>query len=417
MAYNKSLFLIPISFNDYEFSSKRIKNYANWVTDTTCFKTQYLFDYTYLISQNPNRFKAFKYNNPKSLGLYMFENYPNLELSNQPQLTDVSLWLFGTGIGFLGVQIDYNDCNIRDILEFSYRFKKAANYRKDFTLPIGKSFLFDVARRILPEEAELFFPYTDSIKFECRCFHMLQVPNEDKHIENMQKYCKQLRRTYNSRFDIEGTSLEEKYDMYFEPTKNDMWGGSQEGLVNICVESDDVHNFVNTFKEKQLLTDHLFMYLILLNQRYSCIKYIKDLSQIDSNNTHETDKLHEKIIKLKTAYSFRIISDDKVYQNIYSKMFDILDIEPLIADLEDIENQHTAQHEKERMDKEEKQNVLILGLTLLTVFSALIDAASYLERIPYIAGTLATAISATIVLVAGICCFLTWHNRHSNHKR
>ena len=142
--------------------------------------------------------------------------------------------------------------------------------------------------------------------------------------------------------------------------------------------------------------DYHYLYLILLNQRFSGMRYIAEIATTD--DTRElVEQVSRKIIHLKTRYSFHAVSDDYIYQNIYSKMYTILDIDKLFLDIEENSDRLSLVQSNENAETEKDNNNFLIYISLLAVFSALIDLASYLDRMS-VATLVSTAVSGVFVL-------------------
>ena len=94
------------------------------------------------------------------------------------------------------------------------------------------------------------------------------------------------------------------------------------------------------------------------------------------------------------------------YQNVYSRMCGILDIENLIKDLEESEEQLAILQNMSAAKSEKMASEFLFGISLLSLFSALVDAAGYFDRIPFLSG-LATRLSFMCVAAIVSLC-LVW---------
>ena len=197
-------------------------------------------------------------------------------------------------------------------------------------------------------------------------FHQLFTP-EMLSDEEIHKHLIHLRRGYHGGFAIPNMSGE--YDMIYEPYSYDHWAGSQEGFVNIFSYSGEerTDHFLAKYKPAHLSRNYWFMYLILLNQRFSAIRYLDKISQISEYTRREKEKLNEKILHLKTVFSFNVVSDDQLYQNIYSQMYHLLDIERLLADIRDNEEQVETLQNHELLENEKMTSRFLFGLSLLCI--------------------------------------------------
>lgn len=115
----------------------------------------------------------------------------------------------------------------------------------------------------------------------------------------------------------------------------------------------------------------------------------------------DIENLNRRIIELKNIFTFNVISDDIHFQNIYSKMFSVLEIKNLLADVIENENQIEYLQSNKHAKDDRMSNKYLFGISVLSLFSALIDAASYFDRINSIKpiSTFLSLISVSTVLV------------------
>ena len=147
------------------------------------------------------------------------------------------------------------------------------------------------------------------------------------------------------------------------------------------------------------------MYLMLLNQRFSAIRYIEEVAIGDSDTIRE---VNERIVKLKTVYSFRVVSNDLIYQNLYSRIYRLLDIDNILDDLSENEQQVEMYHAKSLERTERQTNKLLIAISLLSVFSCLIDASSYFDLFaPF--RNISKWISLLIVCAVVITWIINWY--------
>lgn len=100
-----------------------------------------------------------------------------------------------------------------------------------------------------------------------------------------------------------------------------------------------------------------------------------------------------------------MISDDRQIQTIYSEMYHVFELENLLQDLEDANDQMSVLLQM-RQQKHERRFEMILGaLSILAIFSALIDFSDYLDRFSS-AMTLHSVISLSTTAVILIACVI-----------
>jgi hypothetical protein len=216
-----------------------------------------------------------------------------------------------------------------------------------------------------------------------------------------------LRRNYNTMFARENRAESSKYEMMYAPYAYDQWGGSQVALVNLVREcgQEKSDRFLNELKPARLLADCRYMYLLLLNQRFSAIRYIEEIAESEGLSTKQVERLNGRIVKLKTSYSFRVISDDLIYQNVYSRMYQLLDIDNLLADLQDHEEQLALLQSTHTAKTERMASKFLFGISLLSLFSALIDAAGYFERFPRLQNAATWLSIGSVTVIVLLCIF------------
>ena len=175
-------------------------------------------------------------------------------------------------------------------------------------------------------------------------------------------------------------------DMIYKPSENDHWSGSAEGIVNITYDLNpqNADYYLHTIKPSHLSVDYYFLYLLLLNQRFTAIEYIQIISLRYGESQQEIERLNKRIIALKTVFSFNVISDDRIFQNVYSKMYQLLEIEHLLADILDNEGQMELLQKASSAKAEKLSSHFLFGISILSLFSAMIDASSYFDRINYL---------------------------------
>ena len=381
MSYSKSVYFIPVWFNDFTaFTEKLLKEKMLWEpVDSQQYCPRYLLNYAERIARNKNLFQMFSLTDTSSLNVYMYEE--ELSLKNIPQIEQVRMSCFATGVGFLEFWVNYNGMTPEEIADFAYLFKKAAKMCGK-KIENNKRALYDVANSILPalSNAKLFFTSTVPFKYECSCFHFVHLDESPECEKQAQDRLHRLSRSYNTNFSF---SAESDYDMVYKSSDIDHWGGSSEGLVNITYDykNDESDYYLHNLKLNHLCIDYYFLYLLLLNQRFTAIQYINDIACAFGRSQTEIMLLSKRIVNLKTVFSFNVISDDKIFQNVYSRMYSILEIEHLLADIVDNESQMQIIQNAESAKTEQLSNKFLFGISILSLFSALIDASSYFDRI------------------------------------
>ena len=410
MSYSRSVFFIPVRLGDFKSFSQSIAQSGRWVeTPKAEYLPRYFLNYAVEIAKNESLFRSFTLKAPEELDLYMYEDKLTLDVA--PVLSEVRFSLFSTSIGFLELWVSHEGLTTAQIADFSYRFKKA----KPTVSPehLHRT-LYEVALSLIPEraEAEIFFTAAADFKCECYCYHFIHIDGEVDE-GDAERSLFWLKRNYNSSFSQAGES---DYDMVYKPYANDQWGGSCEGLVNITYDpkNDDTNRYLHEIKHSHLKTDYYFLYLLLLNQRFSCIHYITSIAASFGKPYREIEALNAKIVELKTTFAFNIISDDQIFQNVYAKMYGILGIDSLLRDILDNESQIEIIRRASAVKAEKFSSKLLFGISVLSIFSALIDASTYIDR--YSPKSAVSNIIGIAAIGAIVCGCLLWIYRTRNER-
>ncbi len=391
---NTTSFLIPISTGDQQTLHAALSQDPRWEFRPKAVP-DYLFPYACKVVTDPEFCRSYSLRSPQDLKPEFF--CQRARLQSCPTLSQVELTCFATGIAFLEFIVCYKDQTVDQIIEFAHCFRNA-----NWSAEEGASNLCAIARELLPQGPVLFFTNSghNSFRSRCLCFHMLYLPQEEVPRE-LPRWMYLLKRGYNHSFYY-APQQTSPYDMEFGPYPYMHYAGSQEGLVCLCTKPRDTWalSYIQKRHYRQLMTDYRCMYLLLLNQRFSSILYMDRI--VGHRSDEDVEAVSGDIITLKTNFSFRVVSDDLVYQNVYARMYEILGIDGFITDLDDIQGRCEALKTKKTSQSTEKTEKFLMGLSLLTIFSALIDAAGYFDRLP-MSPTVSTCLSlaATMGIIGG----------------
>lgn len=92
-------------------------------------------------------------------------------------------------------------------------------------------------------------------------------------------------------------------------------------------------------------------------------------------------------------------------QNVYSKMCGVLDIRNLLEDVIENEQQMELLQKAKHMKDDRIANKYLFGISMLSLFSALIDSASFFDRVDGIR-PISTVLSFACVVVILVLCII-----------
>ena len=223
MSYAKTVFFIPVWFDEYKTFAKEMAGDARWEPiNVEKLWATHLFRYACNINRpEKNLLSSFTLKDLSSLNVYTFEE--EVGWAEPPTIEEVRLSCFATGVGFMEFWVSYSNNTPDEIATFSYYFKKAT--RMDTKELLGdRRPLYDVALDLLPKKpaAKLFFASATRIKYECNCYHFLHLdqpaPDEDTRNATLYRLC----RSYRPNMPV---PLDSSYDMVYQASDGDYWSG------------------------------------------------------------------------------------------------------------------------------------------------------------------------------------------------
>jgi uncharacterized membrane protein (DUF485 family) len=399
---NKTVFFVPAWTDEYHDFISALKTDARYEVGKKENAPEYLLPYITKIYDKEKLFFEAELKNEFLPKLDIFAKKPIK--SGRAHLDKLRISCFGTGCIFIELEVVYQGAIIDDICNFAFIFKCA---RFHIDKDSATNTLLETIDLLMPQmhkKPTVFFTSKSDMKKECKMFHQIRS-EQPISTDELNKYLAHLRRGYNNNFST--SNIGEEHDMSFSPYAYDHWSGSQEGFANIFWVEKGAEKFINDYKPIHLDHYYRFMYLVLLNQRYAAIKCLEKIPVVGNSSKKESLELSKQISDLKTIYSFSVVSDDQLYQNIYTKMYSILDIDRLLSDIQDNEERMEILQKHDMLSAEKRTNRLIFGLSILSLFSVLIDSASYFDRFAKFQA-FSNVISFAIPCAFVIWCIL-WH--------
>lgn len=442
---NQTYYIIPLRLNDFESTKKAIGQDSRWSEFT--FPSVYLLSHASQLLSSRDLFIQYSYNNPKNIQINnassarSIEPYLKPEFSEYEKITsyldgfhisEIYFSAFSTGIGFLEFVVEYPDLPVQFVIDHSYCLRRPGQ--------TGPSF-HTVISELLPDACRytaFFYCGNTDRKKECICYHLLKYSSEYSPEEH-QKWTYLISHGYNTSFPFDPSVdyyAPESEAFCYSPNRQDTWAGSQLSLVNLNYGNSF---FLNTYKLENLKSEYHFMYLSLLNQRFSSIAYLDELISISTSsiqNQHNRMRdLNHRIIKLNTIFSVRVVSNDTNHQTVYKKLYEIMEIDSLLADLKDTEGQiselEMLLHEKEQEEllkktqaearraesREKITQQLLFAISILAIFSALIDSTDYFsqfESFPFIPKWFSLIVIVVVIILFFIKGF--WDSHRNRHR-
>lgn len=147
------------------------------------------------------------------------------------------------------------------------------------------------------------------------------------------------------------------------------------------------------------------MYLLTLHQRYSSFAFMFEISE-NMNDDKKISEINKNITKFQLESCFYVVSEERIYQNLYSKLSETLDIEGLFFDIKEINERFKSISDDYNDKRERNKTTALTGITLLSVCSCFADISGFLDRFFGEEALASTIISGSVVAVVGILVIL-----------
>lgn len=169
----------------------------------------------------------------------------------------------------------------------------------------------------------------------------------------------------------------------FSVVKNIVWGISPEAAVCIVCPEMDTGDFVRTKFSRNFNEQYLFMYVLLLHQKYVLYLF---LTMIDTELYEDLEKLEEyrkKLYKFETDFVYSRVTEVPQYQNLYDRLADIFSLKDMFEDVREplltLAEVRRMELEKQQKSREDRMNKALFLLSLMGAFSALVDSHEIIE--------------------------------------
>lgn len=179
-----------------------------------------------------------------------------------------------------------------------------------------------------------------------------------------------------------GFSYREEMDTEDETlfTSDDyVWGITGENLACLILKKTDhvKQRFAQRFQEEYLLT-----YIILLHRKFDLYKILTDFGIGEQNDLQTLKAYQKQLNSYQTDYAYERITEVPQYHRLYKRIEEKMELAELFADVmepvSELSSLRMEKAEEDRGKQERKMEWVLAILSILTVFSALIDCVDYL---------------------------------------
>ena len=298
------------------------------------------------------------------------------------RILNVQLYCFSTTVGIIAFNIHLENNDPFWIANAQYHLKKVSR-EKIFLGNVAKATtMLDMSKMLVSEFSHIsefdFFYYANPSTERANVLTYLEVKPQ----ESYKKELFYLRRCYSEGYlYVEDAKLEA--DEIYIPSKDTVWGISPEAAVCLACPGFGRDEFICGTFYKNFNAQYLFMYVLLLHQKYVLYMFLTKMGIGTYNNLDTLEEYRHQLYEFETDFVFSCVTEVPQYQNLYDRMTQAFSLkkmyedvhEPLIS-LGEVRRE-TAESEQKKRD--DNVNKALLMLSILSFFSALVDSFDFVD--------------------------------------
>ena len=319
-------------------------------------------------------------------------------------MKSIQLFCFRTRVGIIAFKIHFESNDPLFISSALYNLKKVS---REKIHPYGSkesttflSMAKEVMHTLKSEQDFQFFFYANPSTERANILAHIEVePKDDYKFELFY-----LRRCYSDGFLYsENKELDERE--IYTPSQDIVWGISPEAAVCLtCPErgrADFIHGtFFNNFN-----TQYLFMYVLLLHQKYVLYMFMVQIGIGTYNSIELLEGYRQELYEFETDFVFSCITVVPQYQTLYERMMEAFSLKDMFEDvrepLSSLSEVRRADAEKKQKERDDNVNRSLFLLSLLTFFSALVDSFDFADSF------LSWFLGPSLVRIVQIVCIVS----------
>ncbi|MGN0114247.1 MAG: hypothetical protein ACI396_02860, partial [Acutalibacteraceae bacterium] len=298
------------------------------------------------------------------------------------RILDIHLYCFSTTVGIIAFQLNFEKDEPIWISNAQYFLKKVSKEMISIDGHDSKTTLLDISKNLVSEFGSCldlnFFYYANPKTERANILSYIEVEPKDSY----EKELFYLRRCYGAGFEYSENKKLDSSEIY-AASKAVIWGISSEAAACLACADDAPEGFVQNKFYKNFNQQYLFMYVLLLHQKYVLYLFLSQIGVGTNNDLETLERYRHNLYEFETDFVFSCITEVAQYQRLYERMsqeFSLNDMykdvyEPLNS-LRDLQRETAENNQKKRDDS---VNRALLLLSVLSFFSALVDSFDFFD--------------------------------------
>lgn len=304
-------------------------------------------------------------------------NYRGEKVQPLFRIVDIKLFCFRTGVGIFAIRINLEKDDPFWVSNALFHLKKVSKTR--IITGKGKSTFLGMAKDLARAFSYIegfdpdFFFYIYEGKERANVLTFLTADSKD----DFSKEMFYLRRCYSEGYKYLKNAKQEEEELH-TPSAGMNWGVSPEAAVCIACPDAGIGNFLESQFFGNFNSQYLLMYVLLLHQKYVLYMYLTIIGNSDRNDLETLEDYKNQLYAFETDFVFSCITEVPQYQVLYDKIAKAFALRDMYQDVHEpilsLGEVRRAATEKEQAQRDKSLNSAILMLSLLSVFSALVDS-------------------------------------------
>lgn len=299
------------------------------------------------------------------------------------KILSVQMYCFSTSVCMMAFRVYFADSDPLAVSSAQYCLKKVSREKIRFDTPDAAPFTMlslseELMRSFSHVSSFQFFYYANPSTERANVLTFLEVePKDDYQYELFY-----LRRCYSEGYLYSESEALESSEIY-SPSQDITWGISPEAAVCLACPARGRGEFiVNTFY-KNFNAQYLFMYVLLLHQKYVLYMFLTKIGIGTYNDLETLEEYRHQLYEFETDFVFSCVTEVPQYQNLYDRMTQAFSLKNMYEDVHEplmsLGEVRRAATEDVQKKRDASVNRALFILSLLSFFSALIDSFDFIE--------------------------------------
>lgn len=299
------------------------------------------------------------------------------------QILSIQLYCFSTTVCILAIKVTFQQNDPYWVSSALYYLKKVSREKiypqngecEPFTL-------LELAKRAMSTMVHFddltFFYYANPSTERANILTYLETDS----MENVRHQLYYLRRCYSEGFLYWENSALDKEELYVH-SQDIIWGISPEAAACLTCGSFGREKFIRGTFYKNFNAQYLFMYVLLLHQKYVLYLFLTRIGIGTYNNLEMLEEYRSHLYEFETDFVFSCVTEVPQYQNLYDRMTRAFSLETMYKDVHEpltaLSDVRRISNEEKQQNRDKNMNRALVVLSLLSLFSALVDSFDFIQ--------------------------------------